>query len=60
MRLLLKLLSYAGLVLTIFPSILVFTGMLEFESHYYWTLAGTILWFATAPFWLDRKKQPES
>ena len=56
MKTFLKILSYGGLALTILPSLLVLTGRMEFENHYQWTLAGTILWFATAPFWIDKKK----
>lgn len=60
MRTILKILSYGGLVLTILPSLLVLSGAMEFGSHYYWTLAGTLIWFITAPFWVDRKKKVES
>lgn len=57
MKTVLKTLSYGGLVLTILPSLLVLSGRMELETHYLWTLAGTILWFSTAPFWIDRKKK---
>lgn len=59
MKTFLKILSYGGLILTILPSLLVLSGRMELETHYHWTLAGTVLWFATAPFWIDRKKKAE-
>lgn len=59
MKTFLKIVSFAGLVLTILPSLLVFAGRMELETHYHWTLAGTVLWFATAPFWMDRKNKAQ-
>lgn len=59
MRNLLKAISYAGLALTILPSLLVLSGSMDLERHYTWTLAGTVIWFLTAPFWMDRKKKAE-
>ncbi|MFS8616549.1 MAG: hypothetical protein FWJ85_06985 [Solitalea sp.] len=60
MRTFLKILSFLGLTLTILPSILVFAGRMELQNQHHWTLAGTVLWFATAPFWLDGKKKLEN
>lgn len=59
MKTFLKIVSFAGLLLTILPSLLVFGGRMELGTHYHWTLAGTVLWFATAPFWMDRKKKAQ-
>ncbi|HEY9559317.1 MAG TPA: hypothetical protein VIR29_00870 [Anseongella sp.] len=59
MKVFLKIVSFAGLLLTIMPSILVFCGSIEMQTHYLWTLAGTVLWFATAPFWMGRKNEVE-
>lgn len=50
----LKIISGAGLLLTLIPSFLVFAGVLEFEIHKRLMLLGMIMWFLTAPFWLDR------
>lgn len=55
MKPVLKLLSYLGLLLTVVPSFLVFYGKLPFEQHKTWMLAGTVLWFVTAPL-AHRKK----
>lgn len=44
-----------GLILTILPSILVFTGQMDMSTHKLWMTVGTILWFLTAPSWLKEK-----
>ncbi|ARA94149.1 hypothetical protein AWN76_013965 [Rhodothermaceae bacterium RA] len=58
MSLVLKLLSAAGLGLTIVPAFLVFAGRLTWEAHANLVLAGTILWFVTAPFWMKTGDGP--
>jgi hypothetical protein len=55
MKTLLKIISATGLLFTLFPSFLVFSGIIEIAGHKLLMLAGTILWFSTAPFWLGRK-----
>lgn len=54
MKTLLKILSAIGLILTLLPSFLVFAGVIEFDTHKLLMLIGTILWFATAPFWMNK------
>jgi hypothetical protein len=54
MRVSLKLLSWLGLALTLLPSLLVFGGVLSPEAFKTIVLAGSILWLATAPFWINR------
>lgn len=56
MDLALKLLSAAGLLLTVAPSFLVFTGSIEWRTHAVLMMIGTLLWFATAPFWMHGKR----
>ncbi len=46
------LLSALGLVLTVAPSLLVFSGRMNWLTHAHLMFAGMILWFATAPFWI--------
>lgn len=60
MNLFLKLISYAGLVLTAIPGALVFAGLLRFEQYTTWMLIGSVLWFATAPFWVGKEKNKNS
>lgn len=58
MQAILKILSYIGLILTVVPSFLVFSGAIELSFHKTLMLIGTLLWFSTAPFWMNRQKQP--
>ena len=53
MTALLKTLSFVGLALTVGPSFLVFAGAIAWETHAALMLVGTVLWFATAPFWMN-------
>ena len=54
MNRLLKLISYTGLVLTALPGFFVFLGLLSFPDYTNWLLVGSVLWFATAPFWVGK------
>ena len=50
-----KLVSFVGLAFTVVPSILVFTGSIEWTTHAQLMLLGTVLWFATAPLWMTNR-----
>jgi hypothetical protein len=52
----LKTFSFLGLLLTIVPAILVFAGTLQIQQHYTLMFIGAIIWFASAPFWMLKKK----
>lgn len=52
MNVLWKVLSFAGLALTVVPSLLVFAGNLSWRSHATLMLIGAAVWFATAPLWM--------
>ncbi len=54
--LILKILSFAGLVFTVLPSILVFCEIISFDMHARLMVIGMLLWFATCPFWMKEKK----
>lgn len=56
MRTVLKFVSFAGLVLTLLPSFFVFAGVIELSTNQNLMLVGTILWFVTAPFWINTAK----
>lgn len=58
MQFILKVLSYIGLILTVVPSFLVFAGVIELSFHKTLMLIGTLLWFLTAPFWMNKEKHP--
>ncbi len=57
MKLLVKLISYISLGLTLIPSFLVFTGDLSLDYSKMLTLAGTIIWFVSAPSWVNKKRE---
>lgn len=52
MKLILKIISYTGLILTILPSVLVFNGVIELKTNFLLMGIGLVLWFASAPFWM--------
>ena len=56
-KLLLKIISYAGLLLTLIPSFLVFAKGIELNTNKHLMLLGTVLWFGTRPFWMSKSKQ---
>lgn len=53
MKPILILLSALALALTVIPSMLVFAGSLSWSAHANLMLAGTLLWFGTAPLWME-------
>jgi hypothetical protein len=55
MKPLLKILSGAGLALTIVPAFFVFYGVITWERHAALMVVGMILWFASAPFWMKKE-----
>lgn len=48
-----KILSFLGLGLTVVPSFLVFADVIVWDTHATLMLVGTLLWFATSPFWMQ-------
>lgn len=48
-------LSFLGLLLTILPSILVFLRLIGLPASKTLMLLGTLLWFSTAPLWLNKR-----
>jgi hypothetical protein len=56
MQTVLKFISFIGLGLTIIPSILVLTGDATMGQNKFMMLTGTILWFSTVVFWMNKKK----
>ena len=54
---LLKLVSLTGLLLTIIPSIMVFVGNIEHSRHITLMAIGMVLWFVTAPFWINKESK---
>jgi len=54
MKMILKIISFIGLILTVLPSFMVFSGSITLDMHKWLMLLGTILWFVTAPFWMNK------
>lgn len=57
MKMILKIISYIGLVLTVIPSFLVFQGVIDLETNNYLMISGTIIWFVTAPRWMNSETE---
>lgn len=55
-KLLLKVISFAGLILTIAPSFFVFNNNISLGLGKTLMLVGTIVWFIIAPLWMNRRK----
>jgi hypothetical protein len=54
MQLLLRLISYFGLVLTVVPSFLMFAGRIDRPVYLNLLIAGMILWFGSGVFWIKK------
>lgn len=55
MKSLLKLVSLIGLIVTIVPAFLVFADVITLSNSKVLMMVGTLLWFASAPFWMNKK-----
>lgn len=55
MRSILKILSFSGLLMTIGPPLFFFNGVITIEENHLLMLIGTVIWFITAPFWINDK-----
>jgi hypothetical protein len=53
----LKLVSFAGLALTVAPAFLVFAGLMTWHRYATLMLVGTLLWFVSAPFWMKHQEE---
>jgi hypothetical protein len=55
MRKILKLCSFFGLILTVLPPIFFFLGKISLDSSHLLMVFGMVIWFLTAPFWINSK-----
>jgi hypothetical protein len=55
MKMLLKLISFTGLVIMLVSSIMVFNDAMTKDTYLVQSLIGTVMWFATVPFWMKRR-----
>jgi len=57
MRTIWIIISFVGLGLTIIPSALILTGNVTVGQNKNLMLLGTILWFGTVSFWMNKKRK---
>jgi len=55
MKTLLKIVSLVGLLTTIVPSFLVFADIITLDTNKLLMILGTLLWFISVPFWMNKK-----
>lgn len=53
----LKTISYLALAGTIIPALLVFFGDLELQTNKNIMAISMVVWFFTAPFWINKKEK---
>ena len=51
--------SLIGLVLTIIPAFFVFYGAITWKLHSQLMFAGMVIWFLSAPMWMNKEKNAE-
>ena len=56
MRKWLQLLSWSALALVILPPMFYLAGLVEKDSMKFWMTVGTVVWFATVPWWMGRRR----
>ncbi|WBL44738.1 hypothetical protein PBT90_08590 [Algoriphagus halophytocola] len=60
MKTLLKLISFLSLALTLLPSLLVMKEIISPELSKNIMLIGTITWFVSASFWMNKSEKEEA
>jgi hypothetical protein len=55
MKTLLKIISFTGLALMFVSAILVFNDALPRYTYEALGIVGTVMWFATVPYWMKRR-----
>lgn len=60
MKRILEIISYLALAGVVGAPIMFYMGKLTLEQNKEWMLIATIVWFATASFWIGTKKKGES
>jgi len=59
MSTILKIISFAALALTLVPAFLVLWGYIDPSLSKTLMLIGTIVWFGTASFWMNKSEKEE-
>ncbi len=55
MKRLAQILSFLALAATLLPAVLFFADKITLPETKFVLLVGTVLWFLTAPFWMEHK-----
>ena len=56
MKKILEIVSYLALVLLVAAPVMFYAGKWDLEKNKFWMLIATIVWFASASFWIGTKK----
>ncbi|EAZ80442.1 hypothetical protein [Algoriphagus machipongonensis] len=59
MKTILKIASYIALAMTIIPPIMYFKSAISLDSSHLYMTLGMLLWFGTAPFWINKKTEEQ-
>ncbi len=59
-RIIITILAITGLILTILPSFLLFSGNITSDLNKQLMFIGFLLWFVVAPVWLKAKAKAEA
>lgn len=57
MKLLLQFIAAIGLIFTVVPAFLVFSGFITLDLHKNMMVLGMLLWFGSVPFLLNKNRQ---
>ena len=57
MKRVLEIISYIALVLVVVAPVLFYAGKWSLDQNKLWMLLATVVWFATASFWIGTKKK---
>ncbi|QDH78928.1 hypothetical protein FKX85_07710 [Echinicola soli] len=60
MKTLIKLISFIALGLNLIPAFLVFQGVISSDQCKTLMFIGTVVWFITAPMWMNKKPEEAS
>ncbi|QHI70705.1 hypothetical protein [Tichowtungia aerotolerans] len=57
MKKLLEIISYFALIAVVAAPVLFYMDKLDLDQNKFWMLIATIVWFASASFWIGTKKK---
>lgn len=60
MKKLLEIVSYLALIMVVAAPVIFYMGRYDLDQTKFWMLIATIVWFASASFWIGTKKKGEA